>query len=187
MAKDWRKSAIAGSVLALHALLILVLIRMQFAHPSAPTGEVETTLLLPALPAPQPKSDDEKKKEALPDTRASHTITVTPQPDFVIPKDWKTPGISGGGLPGVSASLGCSAATYESLSPAERAACGHGPWKYDHDAHETVSLMVPPPPHVMSAMERAERIRSTADPCLADKAMHMDFCVNHVIYGDKLP
>jgi hypothetical protein len=62
-----------------------------------------------------------------------------------------------------------------------------GPWQFDHQTHETASLTIAPGPHQITPAEIAEHMRRTADPCAADKAAHLPFCIYRIIYGDKLP
>ena len=59
MRAEWRRAAIGAGVLTLHALLALVLIRMQFAAPTPPRAEHEITLLL--MPAAKPPKREENK------------------------------------------------------------------------------------------------------------------------------
>ncbi|HEX3673646.1 MAG TPA: hypothetical protein VHU87_05185 [Rhizomicrobium sp.] len=174
----WRKPLIGAGVLALHALLLAGLLDMH--SPPPPREEArETTLLL--LPLPHPKPPEEKTLPA--PTPASHAITITIPKNFVTPPNTETlPGAQGLGM-----ALGCGAPNYDSLSPAERASCKHGPWGYDAQARETASLIIKAPPPPMSAADRAWRIRSTTDPCGAEKLAHIPFCIHKIIYGDKLP
>lgn len=180
---EWRKPAIGASVLALHALLALVFIRMQFGPPPGHKPEHEITLLL--LPAPKPPQQE--VKTAPPGAPAP----ARTEPAFVIPKQFTSPNTittpDSHALDGVGASLGCGASNYDALDKEHRANCGNGPWGYNKEQRETASLIIKAPPRGMTAMERAERIRSTVDPCAAEKLTHQTECIHHVIYGDKLP
>jgi hypothetical protein len=178
MVQDWRKPAMAVGVAALHGLFALFLIRMEFAPPP-PESDAETTIFLLPLP-PKP---EEKKTEPSEPAR-SHAITIAQPPAFTLPPAWRGPNAPT--APGLGVSLGCAATNYDSLDKSQRAACGNGPWKYDAAARETASLIIKAP-HVMSAADRAERIRSTVDPCAAEKLTHQTDCIYKVIYGDKLP
>jgi hypothetical protein len=174
-----RKAAIGAGVLALHALFVAVLIQAGISIPTpASTPERETLLTFVPLPPPKPA----EKKPRTP--AASSAITIT------LPRVFAPPPVSNppsDALQGLGAALGCSASNYDTLSDAQRAACGRGPWRFDSQAHETTSLMIPPSPHRMTPVEIAEHIRRTEDPCLAEKAAHLPFCVYRIIYGDKLP
>ena len=183
MRAEWRKPAIGACVLALHALLALVFIRMQFGPPQAPKAEHEITLLL--LPAPKPSKLEVK---------TAPTGTPAPartEPAFAIPKQFTSPNTitepESHALDGVGASLGCGASNYDALDKEHRAQCGNGPWAYNKEQRETASLIIKAPLRGMTPMERAERIRSTVDPCAAEKLTHQVECIHHIIYGDKLP
>lgn len=182
MRAQWRKPAIGAGVLALHVLLALMLIRMQFA-PETPRAEHEITLLL--MPAPEPPPPQEKK------TPSESTPPARTAPAFSIPRQFTSPNAitepDSHALDGIGASLGCGASTYDTLDAEHRAHCGSGPWAYNKDRRETAALIIKAPPPGMSAMERAERIRSTVDPCAAEKLTHQVDCIYHIIYGDKLP
>jgi hypothetical protein len=177
----WRKPASAAAVLALHALLIVFLIRAGISVPApAPQSEVETQIVLTRLPPPPPapKPAEKKTRTHAPALRSvahatSRAITVPP---FFNPT-----------LQGLGAALGCSASNYDALSESQRAACGHGPWHFDSQARETASLTIKPEPYKMTPAEIADHIRRTADPCLPEKAAHLPFCIYTIIYGDKLP
>ncbi|HEY1632770.1 MAG TPA: hypothetical protein VGF56_15745 [Rhizomicrobium sp.] len=179
---DWRKAVTGTVVLALHVLLVLAAAYYAFAlPPSAPEKEIILSLL------PQPKPEEAKKvpEHVVPSAPSSARV---PQP-FVVPKDWSQRWApeDGTSLKGLGASLGCSAANYDSLTPEARAACKRGPWVNDSDKRETLSLILKAP-HVMTHAERAERIRSTVDPCAAEKLTHQTDCIFKVIYGnDALP
>jgi hypothetical protein len=178
---DWRKAVAGALALGLHLLLALYAFHYVFAPP-AREADREVTLTLSPLAKPA------EAKKAEPVKSAAPTAPHTPQP-IIIPKNWTPPQWTpqeGTALQGLGASLGCSASDYDSLTPAERAACRKGPWKYDAEARETASLIIKAP-HVMSAADRAERIRSTVDPCAAEKLTHQTDCIFKVIYGDKLP
>jgi hypothetical protein len=180
---EWRKPAIGAGVLALHALLALVLIRMQFAAPAPPQAEHEITLLL--MPAAKPPKLEENK------TPTASTPATRTAPAFSIPKEFTaSPNAitlpENHALDGVGASLGCGASNYDALDPEHRANCGSGPWAYNKDQRETASLIIKAP-RGMTPMERAERIRSTADPCGAEKLTHQNDCIDRVIHGDRLP
>jgi hypothetical protein len=170
-------------VLALHALLALYAFHYVFTAPASMGGKEITLVLLPLPRKPPPAHSDEKKPVATVHA-PGETRAIT------IPKDWQSvPQAApqdGTALQGLGAALGCSATNYDALSPAARAACRSGPWKYDAAARETASLIIKAP-HVMSAADRAERIRSTVDPCAAEKLTHQTDCIYKVIYGDKLP
>jgi hypothetical protein len=174
----WRKTAIAAGVLALHALVIAALIR---AGISIPTPEPEQETVLALVPIPPPPKPAEKKLRA---PATSSSITITLPHTFAVPLLSNPPSNA---LQDLGAALGCGASNYDTLNEAQRAACGRGPWKFDAQAHETASLMIPPPPHQITPAEIAEHIRRTEDPCLAEKAAHLPFCVYRIIYGDKLP
>jgi hypothetical protein len=180
---EWRRAAIGAGVLALHALLALVLIRMQFTAPTPPQAEHEITLLL--MPAPKPPKREENK------TPAASTPATRTAPAFSLPKEFTSPNAitepESHALDGVGASLGCGASNYDALDKEHRAQCGNGPWAYNKEQRETAALIIKAPPRGMTPMERAERIRSTADPCGAEKLTHQVECIHHVIYGDKLP
>jgi len=174
----WRKPAIGAGVLALHALFIAFLIHAGISipiHVSAP--ERETMIVL--VPLPPPTKPAQKKPPA-----TSSSITVTPPRAFAVPPASTTPSNA---LRGLGTALGCSASNYDALNDTQRAACARGPWQFDAQARETASLMVPPPPHQITPAEIAEHIRRTADPCTADKAAHLPFCIYSIIYGNKLP
>jgi len=175
----WRKPAIGAGVLALHALAIAFLIRAGISipiHVSAP--ERETMIVLVPLPPPKPA----EKKPRPPATSSSIIITLPHA--FAAPPASAAPSNA---LRGLGAALGCGASNYDTLNETQRAACARGPWRFDSQAHETASLMVPPPPHQITPAEIAEHIRRTADPCTADKAAHLPFCIYNIIYGNKLP
>jgi hypothetical protein len=175
-----QKLLAAAAVLALHAFLIAFLVRANLATAPSPP-EHETILVLTPLPPP-PKPA--KRKPAAPSVVAApFQLSRTPPRALAPPPIPQSPDAA---LQGLGASLGCGASNYDHLDAEQRAACGHGPWTYDHDAKETASLIVKAP-RVMSAAERAERIRDTVDPCAAEKLTHQTDCIYKVIYGDKLP
>jgi len=175
-----RKAAIGAGVLALHALFVAVLIHAGVSIP-APASAPERETLLTFVPLPPPPKPAEKKPRA---PAASSSITITLPRVFAVPPVSNAPSSA---LQGLGAALGCSASNYDTLGEAQRAACGRGPWQFDGQAHETASLMIAPSPHRMTPVEIAEHIRRTEDPCLAEKAAHLPFCVYRIIYGDKLP
>jgi hypothetical protein len=178
MAWTGRGPAIGMGVLALHALLIAFLIR-AVVQPAAPPPEREIQLVLVRLAPAKPV----QKKPRL------RGIAATPR-TITLPRFYALPPVSSPpdtALPGLGATFGCSASNYDTLSTARRAACGHGPWQFDRQARETAALSLPPPPHQMTPAEIAEHTRNTTDPCLAEKAAHLQFCIYKIIYGDKLP
>jgi hypothetical protein len=179
----WRKPLIAAGVLALHALLIAALLDMRGA-PSVQEAADEPETILTLTPLPKPKPPEDKK--AAPAAQPSHAITITIPKSLSTTPNADVPNAQSLGQ-GLGMALGCSASSYDSLSPAERASCKHGPWGYDAQARETASLIIKAPPPPMSAADRAWRIRSTADPCGAEKMAHIPFCIHKIIYGDKLP
>jgi hypothetical protein len=176
----WWKPAIGLGVLALHALLILALIR---AASWAPVREIAHEALITLTPLPPPRKPVEKKPRAPVTAIVPHAIATTLSRPLAAPPTTNPPDTT---LQGLGASLGCSATNYDSLSREQRAACGRGPWVYDARARETAALIIKAP-HVMSAADRAERIRSTVDPCAAEKLIRQTDCIYKVIYGDKLP
>jgi hypothetical protein len=172
----WRKPAIGAGVLALHLLLVAFLIRAGISIPTPPRMPEPETMLVLKPPPPKPAG----KKPRAP----SSSITIT------LPRAFAPPPVSNppsDALQGLGASLGCGASHYDTLTPAQRAACGRGPWQFDAQTRETAALMIPPSPHRMTPAEIAEHIRRTEDPCLAEKAAHLPFCIYTIIYGDKLP
>jgi hypothetical protein len=170
-------------VLALHALLVLMLIRMQFAAPAPPQAEHEITLLL--MPAAKPPKREENK------TPTASTPATRTAPAFSLPKEFTAPNAitepESHALDGVGASLGCGASNYDALDKDHRAQCGNGPWAYNKEQRETAALIIKAPHAAMNGAERAERIRSTADPCAAEKLTHQNDCIYKILWGDKLP
>jgi hypothetical protein len=180
MPPGWRKSAIGACVLVLHALLILALVRTASWAPAMEIAHETQITLTPIAPLPKPI---EKKKHTPVTAAAPHAIATTlSRPLAHAP----TPDSPDTTLQGLGASLGCSASNYDSLHPEQRAACGRGPWAYDALSRETAALIIKAP-HVMSAADRAWRIRSTTDPCAAEKLTHQTDCIYTIIYGNKLP
>lgn len=170
----------AAAALALHVLLIaIVLSAGRLAFLATPARE--TVLLL--TPIARPPKPVEKKSRAPSIAPRPSAITATPPRPFAWPP---VPDSQSNALQGFGASLGCGAFHDGILDAEHRAACRHGPWTYDHDAKETASLIIEAP-HVTSAAERAARIRSTVDPCAAEKLTHQTDCISKIIYGDKLP
>ncbi len=107
--------------------------------------EPETILTLTPLPKPKPPED----KKAAPAAQPSHAITITIPKSLSTTPNADVPNAQSLGQ-GLGMALGCSASSYDSLSPAERASCKHGPWGYDAQARETASLIVKAPPPPMS-------------------------------------
>jgi len=180
---DWRKAAAGAGVLALHVLLVLGAAYYAFAPPP-PAPEKE--IILSLLPQPKPPEAPQKALEHV--VPAAPSSVHIPQP-FVVPKEWSQQWApeEGTSLKGLGASLGCSAGTYDQLTPEARAACKHNPWTDDRDKRETLSLILKAP-HVMTHAEREERIRSTVDPCAAEKLTHQTDCIFKIIHGnDALP
>ncbi|MGH6871678.1 MAG: hypothetical protein ACREHE_09235 [Rhizomicrobium sp.] len=180
---SWRNPAIGACVLALHAVALLVLIRWQFASPPPSAPEREITLLLPSLTPPKPAKADANRPGPATQAPPSHTFTITLPPDLAAPPATAQDTHA---LEGLGAALNCGAANYDRLDAVARAACGRGPWAYDRDKKETAALILKAP-HVMTHAERAERIRSTVDPCAAEKLTRQNDCIFRVIWGDKLP
>src|ERR1700679_450509 len=174
-----QKVLAAAAVLALHVFVIAFLVRANLSTAPSPP-ERETMLVLTPLPPPTPANQNPPAPTA---AATPSQRSTTPRRALALPP---VPQLPDAALQGLGASLGCGASNYDSLDAEQRAACGHGPWSYDHDAKETASLVVKAP-HVMSAMERAERIRNTVDPCAAEKLTHQTDCIYKAIYGDKLP
>lgn len=169
-----KKAAVAVAVILLHGPVLLALLAPRH-NPPAPVAQHEIQLRLIPLRRAKPTLDVHKantvpKKRKRPGVEDMIRALANHAADSTAPL-------------AIGRALGCGASNFSALTPQQRAQCGNAPWHYDPNSARGFTLNGPKPEHKWSQAEINLYVMRTADPCLADKAAHLPFCVDTIIHG----
>jgi hypothetical protein len=178
--RNWPR-LVAGAVVLLAHLLLFDALYVIGYRPAQPQ-EIFFTLPVWTPPA-KPLEKTGPAKPVRRAVRPPPLFQFTPLPSNAI----TLPDRDRSALQGLGQTLSCS--NPDSLSPEERKRCAEKVFKWVPKDDNGMSLVVKAPPPAMTAAERSERIRKTADPCLIAQQSntHVPECIYKTIYGDKLP
>jgi len=172
------KAIAIGVVLTLHLLAVWFLLRATFvtmaSHPLL--RELPITLWLMPREKPKPATSQKPLTAHAPERR--QTIVLPPS---VMPRQGPNAAI----WQGLGQSLACGDID---LGPQQRERCKHRLAAMPGPDAQTQTLIVKAPRSdaLTPAQQRLHEMR-TQDPCIAEEAAHLPFCIYRIIYGNKGP
>jgi hypothetical protein len=172
------KAIAIGAVLTLHLLAVWFLLRATLVTMASrpPLRDLPITLWLMPREKPTPATSQKPRAAHAPERRK-----IIALPPRLTPRH--------GPNAAIWQSLGRSLACGDiDLSPQQRERCKHRLAAMPGADAQTRALIVKAPHSdaLTPAQQRLHEMR-TQDPCIAEEAAHLPFCIYRIIYGNKGP